>query len=106
MKTALYQPPFRDPARVLLVLKENKDGTVDLGRKQDEGDGFILEIGKCPVSKARAVGHCVIGTAEQLAAEAEKASAEAQETGGVAAEAAPEPAAEQPAETPRRSRRA
>lgn len=53
--TYFPEPPYE--AQLLVVLKKNDDSTVELGNEKGE-----LVIGKCPVSKARAIGHCIIET--------------------------------------------
>ena len=55
----------------LQVLAENKDGTLELGRKAEGEDRTELVIGKCPVSAAPADGRCVrIAEAAENVAEA------------------------------------
>lgn len=51
MRNALYHFDAAQPPRTLLVLADNQDGTLELGRV-DPADATktILVVGKCPVS--------------------------------------------------------
>ena len=60
-KTVLYHSPFAEP-KELLVLKENKDGTVDIGRE----DGTVVVRG-CKVTDAPVHGHVTAHTPDESA---------------------------------------
>lgn len=60
-KTVLYHAPFAEP-KEFLVLKENKDGTVDIGRE----DGTVVVRG-CKVTDAPVHGHATVHTADESA---------------------------------------
>ena len=66
MKYALYHHDEL-PTRLLKVLKENQDGTLDIG---DE-DG-TLRVGKCKVADLATHGQCTNG--DEAKAEADKAA--------------------------------
>ena len=55
MKAAKYSPGFGREGWIVKVLKENPDGTVDLG----DATGKLL-VGSCPVSTEPITGHCVL----------------------------------------------
>jgi len=59
-KVYLYHSPT-GVARPLVLLKQNDDGTLDLG--DDKG---VLDIGKCPVSDVPRVGFCTPAEASAL----------------------------------------
>ena len=65
-KTGFYHALHTKP-KELSVLKENADGTVNLGT--EEG---VLVVGKCPVAEAPMPGHFTFGKLPETAVETEK----------------------------------
>jgi hypothetical protein len=61
-KTVQYHSPFA-PAKTFLVLKENKDGTVDIGRE----DGVVVVSG-CKITDAPTIGHVTAYTPDESVA--------------------------------------
>ena len=58
-KTVLYHAPFAQPQE-FLILKENKDGTVDIGRE----DGTVVVRG-CKVTDLAVHGHVTAQTTDE-----------------------------------------
>lgn len=67
MKAATYHQPASEGDRVFAVLKENKDGTVDLGP-----EGGEAVITNCPVVDEPEVGACTIDKPAAAPAKEEK----------------------------------
>lgn len=68
-KTALYHGLFAAPHK-MTVLKENEDGTVDVG---ENGKTIVRN---CPVAKKPTVGHVTMGTKFKADDSAEEAESE------------------------------
>lgn len=57
MKATYHQEAPNKPL-VLTVIKENSDGTVDLGHGDEKN--FTLVVGSCPLSEVPKPGHAVL----------------------------------------------
>jgi hypothetical protein len=54
-KTGFYHAPHAKPS-ALTILKENEDGTVDIGTPKG-----VLVVGKCPIADSPKPGYFTVG---------------------------------------------
>lgn len=101
MKHALYLQEQGQRPKLFVVLKENSDGTVDIGPAEDKP----ATVTNCPVAAGK-VGCCETGKAAEAAAEAQAETKRAAEKAAAADEKAEAKAALHPTkDAPRHDRK-